>query len=82
MAWPTTLAAYPDLRHLERLRIDQNQLTAGGLAALQAAGVPVESENQYSEGAVRDHESCSRATANEGPAFVVPPSGGAGGKTA
>jgi uncharacterized protein (TIGR02996 family) len=50
------LAACPDLRHLERLRIDQNYLTAAALAALQATGVPVESKFQYNEGSLRDNE--------------------------
>jgi uncharacterized protein (TIGR02996 family) len=51
-----TLAACPDLRHLERLRIDQNYLTAAGLAALKATGVPVESKFQYHEGSAEDNE--------------------------
>jgi uncharacterized protein (TIGR02996 family) len=50
------LAGCPDLRHLERLRIDHNQLTAAGLAALRASGVPVESKYQYNEDGIRDHE--------------------------
>jgi uncharacterized protein (TIGR02996 family) len=50
------LAACPDLRNLERLRIDQNYLTAEGLAALKAAGVPVESKYQYAEGSAEGNE--------------------------
>jgi uncharacterized protein (TIGR02996 family) len=51
-----TLAACPDLRNLERLRIDQNYLTAAGPAALKATGVPVESKFQYPEGSTDGNE--------------------------
>ena len=41
------LAACPDLRRLERLRLDQNQLTNQGIDLLKAAGVNLEAHSQY-----------------------------------
>jgi uncharacterized protein (TIGR02996 family) len=42
-----TLAACPDLTHLERLGIASNYLTSAGIAALRATGVAVKSDQQH-----------------------------------
>ena len=49
-AGAAVLVACPDLRRLERLGIDQNHLTAAGIAALQAAYPKVEAGSQIHPG--------------------------------
>src|SRR5262249_49564926 len=49
------LAACPDIRHLQRLRIAQNQLTAEGVQVLQATGVTLEAENQLTAQRIEAH---------------------------
>jgi hypothetical protein len=44
------LAACPDLRHLERLDVSENFISAAGVAALQATGVKVQAEPEYMGG--------------------------------
>jgi uncharacterized protein (TIGR02996 family) len=41
------LAGCPDLRHLEQLNLDRNCLTAEGIRTLEATGVPLSAQNQW-----------------------------------
>jgi hypothetical protein len=50
------LAASPDIRHLQRLRIEQNILTARGVRALRETGVKLEAGGQMEPGFVEDNE--------------------------
>jgi uncharacterized protein (TIGR02996 family) len=44
------LADCPDLRHLRRLVIRKNELNQEGIAALRAAGIEVDADEQHSDG--------------------------------
>src|SRR5262249_31203395 len=50
------LAGCPDLRRLHKLTLTGNGLTPAGVAALQAVGIPVETEYQFDEDRIANLE--------------------------
>ena len=50
------LAACPDVRHLERLRLAWNQLTPVGIGLLQRAGARLEADGQHTADQIEEHQ--------------------------